>query len=171
MKLFALYIGGSTENSLIELHDARFIIANDVESTHDELKKSWWGTPDSLHIDCVGELTSADGHNIHLKSTPSADQDKLYFVNLGGYDPEDFTELHKNIFVIAPTESKAKVRALKTVQHWKSPHKDYMHDVENIFCINDVTRGKPFHIHLEKTDSTAPFTLTCKYTPLGKKRT
>ena len=66
-----------------------------------------------------------DGHDIHLKNEPSDSENKLYFVNLGGYDRNEFTELHKNIFVVAPTASKAKVRALKQILDWESHHKDY----------------------------------------------
>src|SRR4051812_44142671 len=98
MKLFYLYIGGATHTSLIELHDVRFTVGKTLQSTYDDIRQSWWGTPDSLHLDCWGELTSADGYNISLKPEAPESEDKLYFVNMGGYAPDDFTELHKNIF-------------------------------------------------------------------------
>ena len=169
MKLFAFYIGGSVPTSLIELHDVRFILAEKYEDTIDELKASWWGTPESLHIDCWGELKSADGHNVVLKPEPSRGDKKLYFVNLGGYDTADFNELHKNVFVVAPTESKAKVRALQMIRDWGSHHKDYMYDVENCFCLDAAAAGKSLYIHLEETATPEPFSLTCKYQPIGKK--
>ena len=169
MKLFAIYIGGSTDRSLIELHDMRFAIANDIEDTYDELKAGWWGTLEDLHIDCFGELTSADGYNIHLRKEPSASEDKLYFVNLGAYDPQQFTELHKDVFVVAPTESKAKVKALKIIKDWGAHHVDYMYDIEKIFSLNEIAREKSLHIHLEKTDTPVPFKFICKNRPLEKK--
>jgi hypothetical protein len=170
MKLFAIYIGGSTDRSLIELHDMRFVIADSIENTHDDLKAGWWGTPDSLHIDCYGELVSTDGYNIHLRKEPSVGDEKLYFVNLGAYDPQDFTELHKNVFVIAPTESKAKVKALKIIQDWGAHHVDFMYDIEKMFCLNDIAREKSLYIHLEKTDKPEPFEFVCKYMPLDKEK-
>ena len=160
MKLFAFYIGGMAEGSLIELHDVRIFAAEKMENAYDAIRKSWWGTPQSLHLDCWGELTSADGHNISLKKEPPASEDRLWFVNLGGYDPEDFNELHKNIFVVAPTESKAKVRALKTILHWKSHHKDELFDIESI--TNDLNG---WHIHLEKTDNPVPFAFKFGFNP------
>lgn len=169
MKIFAIYIGGSMPNSLIELHDARFVLAETLEDTVPELKSTWWGTPESLHMDCWGELTSADGHNIHLKPEPATGEDKLWFVNLGGYDPTDFTELHKNVFVVAPTESKAKVRALKQILDWKSHHKDYIQDVEKLTCLSEIALAKGLYIHLEKTDTPTPFTFKYGYNPLTKK--
>lgn len=170
MKLFAIYIGGSTETSLIELHDVRFVVADTLEGTIPELKRTWWGTPESLHMDCWGELTSADGHNISLGKAPATGEDKLWFVNLGGYDPSDFTELHKNVFVVAPTKSKAKVRALKQILDWKSRHEDYTHDIEQLTCLDEIVGAKGLYIHLEKTDTPKPFDFTCGYKPLGKKR-
>lgn len=170
MKLYAIYIGGSTETSLIELHDMRFVIAKSIKDTYDELKRDWWGTPESLHIDCWGELCSADGHNITLRDTPQEGfEQKLFFVNLGGYDPAEFTELHKNVFVIAPTESKAKVKALKMILDWQSHHKDYMYDVEKMVNISALAAEKSLHIHLEPSENPKPFTFSCKYHPIGKK--
>lgn len=102
MHLFAIYIGGSHSQSLIELHDMRFAIANNIEETYDALRQSWWGTPTSLHLDAWGILNYADDHNIIISDHPQENvTNKLYFVNLGGYDQRQFTELHENTFVIA----------------------------------------------------------------------
>ncbi|HXH55601.1 MAG TPA: DUF1543 domain-containing protein, partial [Gammaproteobacteria bacterium] len=101
MKLFAIYIGGKTATSIIELHDMRFIIAEHIEDTYPELIKQWWGTSKSLHLDCWGALTSADGHNIYLTTESSTESKKLFFVNMGGYDSKKFTELHENLFIVA----------------------------------------------------------------------
>lgn len=170
MKLYAIYIGGATKTSLIELHDMRFVIAKSIKDTYDELKRDWWGTPESLHIDCWGELKSADGHNIHLRDHPQEGfGQKLYFVNLGGYDPNEFSELHKNVFVVAPTESKAKVKALKTILDWQSHHKDYLYDVEQAVNLSALAAEKSLYIHLEPTATPEPFSFSCKYHPIGKK--
>lgn len=158
LKLFVFYIGGSTANSLIELHDVRICAGATMQDTYDFVRSEWWGTPESLHLDCWGELTSADGHNIVLsEAPPPATDDKLWFVNLGGYDPDDFTEQHKNVFVVAPTQSKAKVRALKQILHWKSHHEDYSYDVEQMTSVNDLLARQGLYIHLQKTDNPVPF--------------
>ncbi len=168
MKLFAIYIGGKTETSLIEVHDMRFVIAEKIEDAYDTLRAEWWGVPESLHLDCWGELTSADGHNISLKDYPAEYDEKLYFVNLGGYDPKKFTELHKDVFVVARNDSKAKVKALRQILDWVSHHRDYQFEVENCFCVNNIVGAKKLYIHLEKTDQVVPFEFTCKYLPIGK---
>ena len=169
MKLFVIYIGGDTATSLVELHDMRFVVAETIEDTYPALKASWWGRPESLHIDNWGELTSADGHDIYLKPEPVPEgQDQLWFVNLGGYDPAEFTELHKNVFVVAPNASKAKVRALKMILDWDAHHRDYQFEVEKSFCVADAARVMGLHIHLVKTDTPSPFVFTAKYLPIGK---
>ena len=91
-------------------------------------------------------------------------------MNLGGYDPDDFSELHKNVFVVAPTQSKAKVRALKEILHWPQRHEDYTFEVEKISAIDDAISGSGKYIHLVKTDNPKPFTFICKYRPIGKSR-
>lgn len=168
MKLFYFYIGGDMDGALVELHDARFVIAKDLPSCFPALKKSWWGKPASLHLDCWGELTSADGHNIHVRDVPPPEgADRLFFVNLGGYTQNEFTELHKNVLVAAPNESKAKVKALKTILDWDGHHKDYQFEIEKIFNVDDITDGK-FYIHLDPSPNPVPFSFNYGYKPIGK---
>lgn len=169
MKLFALYIGGDHPQANIELHDMRFAIAERVEDTYDRLRSEWWGRPESLHLDCWFELAQADGHRITLKPEPPVDSKKLYYVNLGGYDPNESTELHRNAFVVAETESKAKVRALKTVKHWQSFHKDDMYEAEQIIGLAQTAAEAKLYIHLEADETAPPPTFICGYKPLGKK--
>jgi len=165
MKLFAFYIGGETANSLIEVHDVRFAAAEKIEDAYEGIRASWWGTPESLHLDCWGELTSADGHNITLKTAPQTREDKLWFVNLGGYDPANFGELHRDVFVVAPTQSKAKVKALKGILDWKGHHKDNVFDVEGITSIDDILAKSGYYVHLEKTDTPVPFVFGYGFNP------
>lgn len=169
MKLFIVYVGGEVEQSNVELHDVRFCVGETIEDCYEDLKKQWWGTPESLHLDCWGSLEHANGYNIVLnKNTPEQNSCKLYFVNLGGYDSKEFTELHNNIFVVAESDSKAKVQALKTIQHWKSPHRDYQFDIEKTICINDAVETYGYHISLIKTDEVKDFEFTCRFTPIAK---
>ena len=169
MKLFIVYVGGEVEQSNVELHDVRFCIGESIEDCYEDLRSQWWGTPESLHLDCWGVLEHADGHDVLLsKELPDEKTDKLYFVNLGGYTDKEFTELHENIFVVAPTDSKAKVRALKTVQHWQSPHRDYQYEIEKAVCLNDTVASSGYHIDLQSSEVEKPFNFTCRYVPIAK---
>lgn len=169
MNLFVIYVGGRTETSLIELHDIHFAVGDKIEDTYEQIRHQWWGTPASLHLDAWGILKSADNFNITLKTVPTIDTaHKLYFVNVGGYDPDQFTELHKNIFVVAQNEEEAKQKAKATISHWTVPHKDNLYLVDDCINVHDILIKKGISIHLEKTDSPIPFTFTCQYVPIGK---
>lgn len=89
-------------------------------------------------------------------------------MNLGGYDINDFNELHKNIFVVARTESKAKVKALQQIKSWQAHHIDSIAEVESIVCLNDIISVDKRYIHLSPSDTEKDFTFTCKYLPLPK---
>src|SRR5689334_19943143 len=135
MNLFVVYVGGKTETSLIEVHDIHFAVGEKIEDTYDQIKKQWWGTPKSLHLDAWGIVNTVDGYDVMLKADPIADQThKLFFINLGGYDPREFTELHKNMFVVAKDENDAKLKAKSTISHWDVPHKDNLYAVDD--CVN-----------------------------------
>lgn len=169
MELFIIYIGGIHEKAFIEVHDMRFVIAETIEETYDVLKKTWWGTPKSLHLDAWGALKYADGYKIELKEAPVEDEiNKLYFVNLGGYDRKQFTEAHKNVFVVAPTASKAKVRALKQILDWESYHRDYQFEIDEVIDMSAIVDGKKLNIHLTPCDTEEAFEFTCKYLPIGR---
>lgn len=170
MNLFVIYIGGKHEKGMIELHDMRFIVANTIEETYEVLRKSWWGTSESLHLDAWGILHFADGYEIQLSDQPAdSSTEKLYFVNLGGYDPKQFTELHENMFVVAQNEMDAKQKAVQQVQHWQMPHRDNLYEVENSIHLNDfIAQDKKMYVHLKKSSTNKPFEFTCLYTPIGK---
>jgi hypothetical protein len=168
MKLFVIYIGGVHERAFIELHDMRFVVAQSIEDTYEYLRNSWWGSPESLHLDAWGVLEFADGYDIILKDYPQDSENKLYFVNLGGYDKDQFTELHKNVFVVAATDSKAKVRGLGQILDWESHHRDYQFELENIVNISEITAEKRLYIHLIPAETEKKFEFTCKYLPIGK---
>lgn len=169
MNLFVVYIGGSHANSLIELHDIRFIAAHSIEDTYDILRSSWWGIPTSLHIDAWGILKYADGHGIQIsKDQPENHSNKLFFVNLGGYDKNQFTELHKNIFVVAADEFEAKQKALQQISDWESPHRDYLYEVDNVLNLNLLLKNDGYYLQLNKQAESKSFEFTCCYNPIGK---
>ena len=169
MNLFVIYVGGKTETSLIEVHDIHFALGEKIEDTYDQLRAQWWGTPQSLHLDAWGVVKSVDDYNLILKPEAAiAETKKVFFVNLGGYDPNEFTELHKNMFVVAENENKAKFKAKGSVSHWQVPHKDNIYAVDSCVNVTTLLAKKGLSIHLAKTDTPTPFSFTCKYVSIGK---
>ena len=92
MKLFMFYVGGSCGGSNVELHDVRFSVGETAEACFDDLRRQWWGRPESLHLDAWGAIEQADGHDVEVTtdaaaSTASGAGGRLFFANMRGYDP------------------------------------------------------------------------------------
>ncbi|ACK50931.1 protein of unknown function DUF1543 [Methylocella silvestris BL2] len=168
MKLFMFYIGGDCGNSNVELHDIRFSIGEAPEDCRDDLRKQWWGDPKSLHLDCWGEVEQADGYDVAVTTEgPPDDATKLFFVNMGGYDPKEFTELHKNMLLVASDAKAAANKALSRIQGWASPHKDNAFEVEKAVDVTAMMSRCGYFLNLAKASSYKPFNFTCNYTPIG----
>lgn len=166
MRLFAIYIGGEHPGANIEVHDIRFVVAPTVEETHDELRRQWWGKPGSLHIDCWSEIDRADGYEVSLRPEPFEGAERLYYVNLGGYDGVDFAEKHRSVFVVADTLAGAKARAIKHAAGWDEPHRDDMYEAEQAFALDEAAAAQRLYIHLTPGLMTGDPAFTCHYTPL-----
>lgn len=167
MKLFVIYIGGTHPQSLIEVHDIRFIVAENLEQTFEFLKMSWWGDAKSLHIDAWGVLKQVDGYDVSFSEEEKHTTQKLFFVNLGGYDPTQFTELHKNIFLVAKDANEAKKKALAQAKSWKSVHRDNLYEIDDIVNISLIL---PQNIKMQLTPKMIDigFEFTCCYLPIGR---
>lgn len=166
MKLFMFYIGGDCGSSNIELHDVRFSVGEKAEDCYDDLRRQWWGDPKSLHLDCWGAVEQADGFDITLTREPSNDAHKLFFLNMGGYDPGQFEELHKNVLLVGKTPHEVMMRALKELKIWKSPHRDAILEVEKTICVNDALNNTGYFLHLTPALGEKPFAFTCQYKKL-----
>jgi hypothetical protein len=169
MKLFALYIGGEHPRANIEVHDLRFVVAPSVRETYDQVRAQWWGTPDSLHVDCWAEIDHVDGYDVVLAPEAFAGKERLYYVNLGGYDQTDFLENHRNVFVVARTQSEAKTRVLRANKGWKQLHCDDVHEAERVFGLADAAPQQRLYIHLVPSTPARSITFTCAYTILKKR--
>lgn len=148
-RLFAVYLGGRVVTCNTELHDVVFAAGETIESTYDQLMDKWFGDFRRLHVDSWVDLELIDGHRVTLTKEPSTYGKKLYFVNLGGYAPGQFTELHENAFCVAATEAEVKRRAKsELLVGMQQVHTDDLHDVDD--CL-EVTEVDGFHVHLEPT--------------------
>lgn len=172
MKLFMFYVGGRCGNSNTELHDVRFSIGETIEACHDDLRRQWWGDADSLHLDCWGAVEQADGYDVEVTGEAVRQGvDRLFFANMGGYDPTEFAELHRNVLLVAPDATAAKRRALALIRNWAHPHKDNIFEVENLVDLNEAATGYGYRLRLAKATAEKPFVFECDYWPIGKKRT
>jgi hypothetical protein len=168
MKLFMFYIGGDCGNANVELHDVRFSVGETPEDCFEDLRRQWWGEPKSLHLDCWGAVEQADGHDIVLSTEPpTATQNSLFFVNLGGYDPSEFTELHRNVLIVAADDKTAKAKAKAQIDHWHKPHRDRLFEIEKTLDITEAMRRHGHYLVLRPATAEKPFRFQCDYRPIG----
>jgi len=166
MKLFAIYIGGEHPAANIEVHDIRFVAAASLKATHAILLAQWWGRPGSLHIDCWSEIARADGYEVSLRPEPFEGPERLYYVNLGGYDGLAFGEQHRNVFVVAETLAGAKARAIKLAKGWRDAHRDEMYEAEQAFALDAAVLAERLYIHLTPSPLSGDPDFTCRYIPI-----
>ena len=144
----------------------RFVAAPSIEATYETLLAQWWGREGTLHIDCWSEISQADGYEISLLPEPYEGKEKLYYVNLGGYDGVTFAEQHRNVFVVADSLPAAKARAIKQAAGWTDAHRDEMYEAEQAFALDDAAQAERLHIHLKPSLMTGEPNFTCHYTPI-----
>ena len=121
--LFLVVVGGRSPKANIELHDVRWVIGSKIEDTFDQLRNDWFGSYSGLHIDSYKKIESIDGYKINLRNKENNEpknktfkkekfpNKKLWFVNIGGYDPSSMQEKHEFGFVVASSPSEAKNKA------------------------------------------------------------
>ena len=148
--LFLVVVGGRSPKANIELHDVRWVIGTKIEDTFDQLRNDWFGSNNGLHIDSYKKINSIDGYKINLRNKESREPQnkiskkgrisnkKLWFVNIGGYDPSSMQEKHEFGLVVASSPSEAKNKAKsKWLIDCKKKHKDDISVVKNFTDVDD----------------------------------
>ena len=150
--LFLVVVGGRSPKANIELHDVRWVIGSKIEDTFDQLRNDWFGSYKGLHIDSYKKIESIDGYKINLRNKENNEpknkifkkekfsNKKLWFVNIGGYDPSSMQEKHEFGLVVASSFLEAKNKAKsKWLMDCKKKHKDDISAVKNFTDIDDCT--------------------------------
>ena len=100
-----------------ELHDVRWVVGCCIDDTIPELKRQWFGHQKGLHLDSYVRIDCVDGYAVELTQSKSSDttsddsqplRPKLWFVNMGAYDPSSLLELHQIGCVVAPNAQRRK---------------------------------------------------------------
>ena len=132
LSLFIVVLGGRSLKSNIEIHDVRWVLGKTIEDTFPDLRKQWIGKKSGLHIDSYKCIKYVDGYKIELskynqdnKSNLQKEEDYLWFINLGGYDPMKMYEEHEFTLVVAKKAIDAKKKARKK---WKASLKNKHND-------------------------------------------
>lgn len=146
MKLYMFYVGGNAGKSNIEVHDVQFVVAQQPTDAWPALREAWFGDKDKIHVDGYAIINWVDGYRVELRREPAMHQQRLYFVNVGGYKPLTLAELHEFDLFVASTATVAKQKAINTLLvDSQQQHKDNLKDVDDCVLLNQVG---DYYIHL-----------------------
>jgi hypothetical protein len=117
--LFIILLGGRPKDSTIEAHNVFFGVGPSIEALFPVIEKFWPSAP-KIHIDAYMKVEYVDHQWIRImkkeETASNADggqsDQKLFFVNLGGYEKGLFEEKHKKILLIAKDKDDAKYKAM-----------------------------------------------------------
>lgn len=148
MKLFLIILGCKPKDRNIEQHDTFFGIGNSLKELLPQIKEFWPGGGQT-HIDSWREVTVADNFSIHVipkKDAAEKSENKLFFLNLGGYKPYDLEEYHYKLLSVADTKTSAIQAAKKTAFYLHTGFKGatshiddkYGVDVDDVYEIADI---------------------------------
>lgn len=154
MQLFMVYLGGTAPGANIELHDIRFVVAENIADSHSVLCQQWFGTVKGLHIDSYMQVKHIDGYCVSLQPTPQQSDVKLFFINFGGYYPDKIAEQHDFMLCVASSESAAKAKAKRLLlTDADSQHKDDLLQLDDCFALEHLQQ---WYIHLTPSGQSQP---------------
>ena len=142
--LFMVMLGGRHARANTEVHDVVFAVADSLEDSYPQLKHAWFGEQKGLHIDAWARLNGVEsrGKKYQIQfgdAQPQVTDEKLWLINLGGYDTHEFGELHRYVLVVAPHAAEAKQLGKQHFdQKWQKQHTDRILEVDDCISIDCV---------------------------------
>ena len=109
-------IGCKPVGRFTEQHDIFFGIAPSMSDLIPQVKAFWPEAKGDIHIDAWRAVTFVDGYKVEIipKRQHEHDTQALFFINLGGYKPDEFEEHHYKIITVADSLSEATKAAKRT---------------------------------------------------------
>lgn len=167
LKLYMVLLGCRPKGRLTEQHDIFFGIGTSVAALVKDMYAFW---PDGgrLHADSWREVTHINGYSISIvpKNEASVTDEKLFFVNLGGYRPGEFEEYHYKTLIVAKTMGEAVRKAKRSTffKHYNMPGTGASHidekyglDVDDMHKVEDILAPhlkEKFTISISKNEGT-----------------
>ena len=171
-KLYLVNLGGKIKGSHLEIHDLRWVVGNKIEDTFKQLRIEWFGNIKGLHIDSFVQINFIDGYkinilenltpnNLNLHKSKSLHKEeksnaKLWFVNLGAYDPNQLNEQHHFRLVVANNSQQAKkITKSKWINNNLYKHSDNIHSLNDLYTVDDcypIQRINHWIIDLQKDE-------------------
>jgi len=143
-KLFMLLLGCKPKGRHTEQHDIFFGIANELKELVPAINQFWPEANGKIHLDAYRLVNHVDGYKVDIieKSVQNQSQQKLFFLNLGGYQSNVFEEIHYKMLLVASDKASATANAKSSTffKQYFSPHIDdkYGVDVDDVFDIEEA---------------------------------
>lgn len=116
MKLYMVMIGCTPAGRFTEQHDIFFGIGQSLAELVPHMKAFWPEAKGKIHIDAWREVTVVEGNKVNIiaKNEMEPQLQKLFFINLGGYKPNEFEEYHYKVLATGKSLAEASKKAKKT---------------------------------------------------------
>ena len=131
-----------------EQHDLFFGIGRTLSEVKKDILDFWKEANGKIHIDAWREVQYVDGYKILVseRKPDPIQNEKLFFINLGGYKQNEFEEYHYKMLIVSPDKAKAIQKAKQTAFYkhtgfyGASSHIDdkYGIDVDDVCEIEDI---------------------------------
>jgi hypothetical protein len=179
--LFMVMLGATPPGRHTEQHDIFFGIGTDLKELVPDMKAFWPEAKGRIHIDAWQKITAVDGYTIEVcsKMERLTNQEKLFFINLGGYKENEFEEYHYKVVTVAKNKAEA-IKKAKQTSFYKhcgfkgaTSHIDdkYGIDVDDIYEIEDILAPQfkeQFSLKITKSEDLTPDTLEIGYLKIDK---
>ena len=145
--LFIVMLGGRHARANTEVHDVILAVGDSLQEIYPQLKNAWFGEQKGLHIDAWAQINGVEfeGNSYQVQLTdaqPNQADERLWLINLGGYDASEFGELHSYVLVVAQNHIVAKEKGKKHfAAHWQEQHTDRVLDVDDCIAV-DLVHGR-----------------------------
>ena len=152
--MFMLLVGCTPKGRHTEQHDIFFGIAPQMADLKNDILHFWPEANGKIHIDAWREVNVVNNWIVKpvLRSAPVPDvglpgsSQQLFFLNLGGYKPDEFEEYHYKLLTVSDDQATAIKEAKQTAffKHFDYPearsHIDdkYGVDVDDVYNVQDI---------------------------------
>jgi hypothetical protein len=143
-------IGCRPSGRLTEQHDVFFGIGNQLADLIPQINTFWPEVKGKFHLDSWREVTKVGEYEICVvdKGDYKTNEQALFFLNLGGYLPQEMEEFHYKKLIVAPSLAVAQHEIKKTDFYISydfsgaASHIDdkYGLDIDESYNVNDLIR-------------------------------
>lgn len=183
LKLFMVITGCTPDGRFTEQHDVFFGIGNSLRELVPQMNAFWKEANGKIHIDAWREIKVVDDFAVTIidktSTAHSSPNNKLFFINLGGYKENEFEEYHYKIVTVAKDKGEA-TRKSKQTAFYKhvgfkgaESHIDdkYGIDVDDLYQVEDILpceAKEKYSISLAFDENTKPDELHIGYLKMDK---